>query len=156
MGLFSAPAVSLVPGFASTAVRSIRAVGHRLDRTSRVTCCDASAVSRATEICGLFFSASACASLTDRDLGVPGAACAGACGSRARTRRLVKPLEAQAQTGRLAETAALRLSWAKLHPESAKIRIICNQFLISLWFSVSVCITPQAMLFDVCSCDFLP
>src|SRR5579862_7887653 len=80
IGLFSAPAVSLVPGFASTAVRSMRAVGHRLDLTSRVTCCDASAVSRATEIWGLFFSASPCASLTDRNLGAPGAACAGVCG----------------------------------------------------------------------------
>src|ERR1017187_9227838 len=69
-GLFSAPAVMRSPGLVSTAVRSIRAVGHRLDRTSRMTCCDASAVSRATEIWGLFLSATASASFTDKTVGV--------------------------------------------------------------------------------------
>src|SRR5208337_2212353 len=72
IGLLSAPAVMREPGSASTAVRLTVAVGHRFERTSRVTCTDASAVSRATEIWGLFFRASACASFRDSSVGVPG------------------------------------------------------------------------------------
>ena len=54
-----------VPALPSTAVRFTCALGHKLDRTSRATCCEARADNRATEICGLCFSASACASLIE-------------------------------------------------------------------------------------------
>src|SRR5580700_11373826 len=77
MGLFSAPAVMRAPVLASAAVRATVAVGHRFDRTSRVTCCDARAVSRATDIWGLFFRASACASFSDNTVGAPALLCEG-------------------------------------------------------------------------------
>src|ERR1700688_1515858 len=75
-GLFSAPAVMRLPDCASTPVSSPVAVGHRLDFTSRVTCCEARASNRATETCGLFFIAyaSACCRVKDR---VPGGAIEG-------------------------------------------------------------------------------
>src|ERR1700675_2201537 len=72
MGLLSPPAVMRLLSWESTAVRAPAAVGHKLDRTSRVTCWEAKAVSRATEICGLFFNASASASFNDRNICVPG------------------------------------------------------------------------------------
>src|SRR5580692_3874428 len=75
MGLFSAPAVMRAPVLASAAVRSTVAVGQRFDRTSRVTCSDASAVRRATEIWGLFLRASACAFFRESTIGVPGLFC---------------------------------------------------------------------------------
>ena len=53
----------------STPVKSTTAVGHSADRASRVTCCDANAVSLATEICGLFFRASCSASFIERVTG---------------------------------------------------------------------------------------
>src|ERR1039458_1937733 len=74
MGLLSPPAVMRLLARESTPVKSPVAVGHKLDRTSRVTCWDARAVSRATEICGLFFNASASACFNDRDICVPGLA----------------------------------------------------------------------------------
>src|SRR5208283_6030964 len=67
IGLFSAPAVMRLPDCASTPVMSPVAVGQRFDFTSRVTCREARAMSRPTEICGLFLiaSASACSKLND-------------------------------------------------------------------------------------------
>src|SRR5215471_10692199 len=62
-----------LPARASTPVSSTLAVGHRLERTSRVTCCEAKAVSLATEIWGLFFSAMASASLSESCTGAGGA-----------------------------------------------------------------------------------
>src|SRR5437868_10096059 len=61
-----------LPARASTPVRLTVAVGHKLERTSRVTCCEAKAVSRATEICGLFLSAIASASLRESCWGTEG------------------------------------------------------------------------------------
>src|SRR5580700_1379996 len=82
MGLFSAPAVMRAPVLASAAVRSTVAVGHRFDRTSRVTCSDARALRRATEIWGLFLRASACASFRESTIDVPGLFCgAPLCGA---------------------------------------------------------------------------
>src|ERR1035438_9933510 len=72
IGLLSPPAVMRLLSRESTPVRSAVAVGHKLERTSRVTCWNARAVSRATEICGLFFNASASASFNDRDTCIPG------------------------------------------------------------------------------------
>src|ERR1039457_6821232 len=72
MGLFSPPAVILLFSRESTPVRLTIAAGHRLERTSLVTCREARTVSRATEICGLFFNASASASFNDRDTCIPG------------------------------------------------------------------------------------
>src|SRR5579863_1184758 len=72
MGLFNAPAVILAPDCASTPVMSPVAVGHRLDFTSRVTCWEASAIKRATEICGLSLIASASACFRVSDAGIPG------------------------------------------------------------------------------------
>src|ERR1700686_2059866 len=66
IGLLSPPAVIRLLARESTAVRLASAVGHRFERASRVTCCDARAVNRATEICGLFFNAWASASFRDR------------------------------------------------------------------------------------------
>src|SRR6202451_4092591 len=72
IGLFSAPAVMRLPDWASTPVRSPVAVGHRLDFTSRVTCTEARASSRPTEICGLFFMARASACAKVKGIGAPG------------------------------------------------------------------------------------
>src|SRR5437762_10115277 len=66
IGLFKAPAVMRLLLRASTAVRLAETCGHREDWTSRVTCCEARALSRATEIAGLFFSAIVSASFTER------------------------------------------------------------------------------------------
>src|SRR5579864_1490175 len=77
-GLLRAPAVMRLPDCASTPVRSPVAVGHRFDLTSRVTCCEARASKRATEICGLLFIASASACFKVRGVPVPGAE--GDCG----------------------------------------------------------------------------
>src|SRR5262249_30099900 len=60
--------------------------GQNAERVSRATCCEAIAVRRATEICGLFFSAICSASLIVRVLAadVPtelGTVCAGYCGA---------------------------------------------------------------------------
>src|ERR1700686_3899856 len=66
IGLLSPPAVIRLLARESTPVRLASAVGHRFERTSRVTCCNARAVNRATEICGLFFNARASASFRDR------------------------------------------------------------------------------------------
>src|ERR1700674_390561 len=66
IGLWSPPAVIRLFARETTPVRLASAVGHRFERTSRVTCCDARAVNRATEICGLFFNAWASASFKDR------------------------------------------------------------------------------------------
>src|ERR1035441_4931433 len=74
MGLLSPPAVMRLFARESTPVRLPVAVGHKLERTSRVTCWDASAVSRATEICGLFFNARASACFNDSVICVPGLA----------------------------------------------------------------------------------
>src|SRR5450755_3642267 len=74
MGLLSPPAVMRLLAWESTPVRLAFAVGQKPDRTSRVTCCDARAINRATEICGLFFSASASACFNDRDTTGPGLA----------------------------------------------------------------------------------
>src|SRR5450755_2795779 len=76
MGLLRPPAARRLPGSASTAVRSMTAIGHKLERTSRTTCCDASAVSLATETCGLFLSARSCACFSDKGDGAPELACA--------------------------------------------------------------------------------
>src|ERR1700685_2892097 len=72
IGLFSAPAVMRLPDWASTPVRSPVAVGHRFDFTSRVTCTEARASSRPTEICGLFFMARASACAKVKGIGAPG------------------------------------------------------------------------------------
>src|SRR5581483_2221950 len=80
MGLFSAPAVIREPGLASTAVISMAAVGHRLERTSRVTCCDARALSRATEIWGLFWMANVSACFNESGVPLPTCGAAGLCG----------------------------------------------------------------------------
>src|SRR5512135_3010837 len=69
IGLLSPPAVIRLFGRESTPVKSATAVGHRADRASRATCCDARADSLTTEICGLFLSASCSASLMERALG---------------------------------------------------------------------------------------
>src|ERR1022692_1928706 len=66
IGLLSPPAVIRLLARESTPVRFATAVGHKFERTSRVTCCEARAVNSATEICGLFFSAWASASFRDR------------------------------------------------------------------------------------------
>src|ERR1700690_2798585 len=75
MGLLSPPAVMRLFALESTPVRSAVAVGHKVERTCRVTCWDARAVSRATEICGLFFNASASACFKDRGICAPGLTC---------------------------------------------------------------------------------
>src|SRR5579863_5977664 len=72
IGLFSTPAVMRLPDCASTPVMSPVAVGQRFDFTSRVTCSEARAISRPTEICGLFLIASASACFKLNDTGVPG------------------------------------------------------------------------------------
>ena len=75
MGLLSPPAVMRLLSWRIYGRQVSRAaVGHKLDRTSRVTCREPDAVSRATEICGLFFKASASACFSDRDICVPGLA----------------------------------------------------------------------------------
>src|SRR5450432_136792 len=66
IGLLRPPAVILLLARESTPVRLATAVGHRFERTSRVTCCEARAVNRATEINGLLLSASASASFSDK------------------------------------------------------------------------------------------
>src|SRR5690348_9167142 len=75
MGLLSPPAVIRLSSRESTPVRFAVAVGHKLERTSRVTCSDASAINRATEICGLFFIASASACFSERVIGAVELAC---------------------------------------------------------------------------------
>src|SRR5277367_1941480 len=65
MGLFRAPAVMRLLLSASTAVRLAKVWGQRFDRTSRVTCREASALSRAAVITGLFLSAIASASFKE-------------------------------------------------------------------------------------------
>src|ERR1035441_9781795 len=74
MGLLSPPAVMRLLSSESTPVRLAVAVGHRLERTSRVTCSDASAVSRATDTCGLFFNARASPGFKENGLCAPGLA----------------------------------------------------------------------------------
>ena len=64
-GLLREPA-AIRRSFESTPVKSATAVGQRVERVSVVTWCDARAVNRATEICGLFFRASSSASLIER------------------------------------------------------------------------------------------
>src|SRR5579863_2339965 len=81
IGLFNAPAVMRLPDCASTPVTSPVAVGHKFDFTSRVTCTEARASSRPTEICGLFFIASASACFKVRDNGAPGVCGVGVCGA---------------------------------------------------------------------------
>src|ERR1022692_1071784 len=71
MGLLSPPAVMRLLSLESTPVRLPVAVGHKLERTSRVTWWEAKAVSRAMEICGLFCNASASACFNERDIGIP-------------------------------------------------------------------------------------
>src|SRR5579859_8107017 len=71
MGLLSAPESMRLLARESTPVRLAVAIGHRLERTSRVTCSDARAASRATEISGLFFNARSSACFKDRDICVP-------------------------------------------------------------------------------------
>src|ERR1700741_5018392 len=69
MGLFNPPALMRLFSCDSTPVISRFAVGHKVDRVSRVTCCDASANRRATEIWGLFFRANSSASFSVSVLG---------------------------------------------------------------------------------------
>src|SRR5581483_547815 len=81
IGLLREPAVIRLLLRASTAVRLTFACGHRVERASRTTCCDARAVRRATEMTGLFLSAIASASFTERwitELG-NGAGCCLSC-----------------------------------------------------------------------------
>src|SRR3984957_13548844 len=91
--LFKPPAVMRLLSRASTAVRLASDCGQRLDRTSRVTCSEAKAFRRATEIAGLFFSAIDSASFTlslivfeERGLWMPGADCARLCVASALSR----------------------------------------------------------------------
>src|SRR5271154_3799619 len=93
MELFSPPAVMRLLFRASTAVRLASDCGQRLDRTSRVTCSEAKAFRRATEIAGLFFSAIDSASFTlslvtfdEGELATPGADCARLCVTSAPSR----------------------------------------------------------------------
>lgn len=69
IGLFKLPAVMRLPSRESTPVRLAVAVGQKADLASRITCWDANAVNRATEIRGLFFMAiaSACCSVNEVD-----------------------------------------------------------------------------------------
>src|SRR5580698_4033803 len=71
IGLFNAPAVMRLPDSASTPVISPIIVGHKLDFASRVTCLDARAVKRATDIWGLFFTARSSASFKLRAMTRP-------------------------------------------------------------------------------------
>jgi len=75
MGLFKAPAVIRLPDCASTPVISPVAVGQKLERASRVTCWEARAISRATEIWGLFLTASCSACFKVNGVEVPGLGC---------------------------------------------------------------------------------
>src|SRR5580658_5033212 len=88
--LFNPPAVTRLLSRASTAVKLASDCGQRLERTSRVTCPEANAFKRATEIAGLFFSAIDSASFTlslitfeDGGFWTLGADCARACLERA-------------------------------------------------------------------------
>src|SRR5580692_10732424 len=72
IGLFSAPAVMRLPDCASTPVMSPVAVGQRFDFTCRVTCSEARAIRRPTEICGLFLIAISSACFKLNDAGAPG------------------------------------------------------------------------------------
>jgi hypothetical protein len=99
-----------------------------------MTCCDASAVSRATEIWGLFLSATASASFTDKTVGVAELPCGvSACGAGEAV-----VVAGSADTcgsgaeGRLGGGAARNPTCEKLHPESASTKQICSRFLISL------------------------
>src|SRR5271163_173510 len=115
IGLFRAPAVMRLPDCASTPVKSPVAVGHKFDFTSRVTCTEARASRRPTEICGLFFMASASASFKVRDIGVPGACGAGGCSAFAVGPELVcVGLDCGIGAGgRLAAVCTLMDIWAK-------------------------------------------
>src|ERR1700722_1729482 len=84
--LFKPPAVRRRCAQRSTAVRLTSDCGQSLERTSRVTCSEAKAFRRATEIAGLFFSAIDSASFTlslftleDGGLWTPDADCARLC-----------------------------------------------------------------------------
>src|SRR5690348_17011819 len=86
IGLLSPPAAMRLFSAASTPVRSILACGQRPERTSRVTCCEANALSRETETCGLFLIANASASFRESTLalvcdGAFGAGAFGNCGA---------------------------------------------------------------------------
>src|ERR1700719_1571130 len=114
IGLFSAPAVMRLPDCASTPVRSPVAVGHKVDFTSRVTCWEARASSRATEICGLFLIANASACFKVRDIGAPGVWGAEDGDTFPGGTPCGKPVCGTGAAGRLCAVFALISAWAKL------------------------------------------
>src|ERR1700686_4347353 len=106
-----------LPDCASTPVRLPVALGHRFDFTSRVTCWEARASSRATEICGLFFIAnsSACFKVSIPGEGEYG--CALACGLELFCVELVCGIGAG---GRLSAVCTLLDTRAKLNKCKAR------------------------------------
>src|ERR1700680_1302953 len=106
-----------LPDCASTPVRFPVTVGHRFDFTSRVTCWEARASNRATEICGLFFIANASACFKVRDIGIPGDGRALACWFELLCVELVCGIGAG---GRLSAVCTLLDTWAKLNKCKAR------------------------------------
>src|ERR1019366_5396033 len=135
------------PGSESTAVKSTVTVGHKLDRNSLVTCCEARAVNRANEIWGLFFSASACASLNDSDVAGTGLFCPAVAGGTA-----IGMLEVAGGAccrvgaeGKLDGIPAPGTSCARLHAGTTKATQMSKAFFIQLFPMLgSVRLSPRA------------